>query len=1293
MSSYLGFQPTVSPNYFFISYNNEDADRVGAVTQRMAAKGVDLWYDHGIDYGDDWETVITERIHHSQAIVLFFTEGILRKKNSYVQKEYKIATRLYHKKVYVVLLDRINEAEIPDEKAAWWMDINEKQCITGFSYTDIDRLASDIIGALNGESRQGVVPPPKVTAQPENKPKRRGGCGKAILAFLLAVVLLLGTAAGAFAASPALRERVPVIEELFETLFPNAPGITPSDQNTSSEDTTDEPSEDTTEEPAEETTDAPSEGTTDEPAEDTTDAPSEDTTDIPSEDTTDEPSEDTTDASSEDTTDAPSEDTTDTSAEETTDESDEEQTTAPHEHHVVVDAAIAPTCTQVGKSEGKHCSDCGEVLVAQTTLPAKGHSFDDWYETLAPTESQKGEKRRDCTECDEYEIEAIAELAHNHDAWEQIVLEAVAPTCTQTGLTEGKKCSGCGETTLAQHRVSALGHTEVVDEAIEPTCTQVGKTQGKHCSVCDQILLAQNEIDALGHTETIEPAIAATCTETGLTEGKYCAVCEEVLIVQTVTSALGHTEVVDAAVAATCTTSGLTEGSHCSVCDEVLAAQIVLPAKGHTTVNDAAVEPTCTETGLAKGKHCSTCQAVIEEQQIVPAKGHTVSSWTEKTTDKHSGTCKVCNTVISEVHSMSGGKCEICGYVKQTDGPADDGDSVERSIHFAFDELCMYANGILLGRAFAPGHGHTSGWNSVAHVSDNRVDELYLSGWSGYVDAESCMFGYSIGGAAPVYLDEFTREAEDAVLSAAQFYGADSAHRMIITIPVGDMLGEYTISLYAKYPDGKQETLYTFTMVKTVTCPEQSEELPLFWINAEQLYAGAASNLAKNIEGAELRADGKYLALSSIGGKSAFDVIPVGSHVKAGRYLVIKYRIEADAQAEMQAGTREKLPIEYISDGEWHLAIVDLAQAGVLQDDDGNYIITALSFTCLDHDDAVCMDIGYMASFASVEAAEAYDAALGYDSISKDNTPPEKLTHMGLSFMLNSDGQSYSISGLGICTERVLILPSTYMGKPVTGIIGRAFWKLDYIVHVTFPESITYIEQDAFAYCNNLRSVTISSNMKEIGNWVFFGSGNLTDVYYTGTEAQWQEVYLGNSCFTSDYTVHYNAAITDPEDVQLPPEVTPPEYTDRFVVDMNVAENQEVYMPHFAAAGIFNPVCLLGYGNTVYLGNLDLSNYSKVLIYYSCDGSQITADAFAAASSLDIGLKSENSSFGEETFNNYDGALAYTQMVFSSNAWAGEGVRVAEIDLSDITYAGDVWAAVHNPQSTQICIHGVEFMY
>ena len=36
---------------------------------------------------------------------------------------------------------------------------------------------------------------------------------------------------------------------------------------------------------------------------------------------------------------------------------------------------MAATCTTAGKTEGKHCSACNEVIVAQTTVAAKGHDF------------------------------------------------------------------------------------------------------------------------------------------------------------------------------------------------------------------------------------------------------------------------------------------------------------------------------------------------------------------------------------------------------------------------------------------------------------------------------------------------------------------------------------------------------------------------------------------------------------------------------------------------------------------------------------------------------------------------------------------------------------------------------------------------------------------------------------------------------------------------------------------------------------------------------------------------------
>ena len=164
----------------------------------------------------------------------------------------------------------------------------------------------------------------------------------------------------------------------------------------------------------------------------------------------------------------------------------------------------------------------------------------------------------------------------------------------------------------------ACRHNWVIDKAVEPTCTQTGLTEGKHCSICNEVQIKQQIVPAKGHTIVVDSAVAPTCTQTGLTEGRRCSVCGEILVAQQVVPAKGHTVVIESAVAATCTQTGLTEGRRCTVCGEILVAQQVVPAKGHIVVIDKAVEPTYEKTGLTEGKHCSVCGEVLVAQKVVP---------------------------------------------------------------------------------------------------------------------------------------------------------------------------------------------------------------------------------------------------------------------------------------------------------------------------------------------------------------------------------------------------------------------------------------------------------------------------------------------------------------------------------------------------------------------------------------------------------------------------------------------------------------------------------------------------
>ncbi len=97
-----------------------------------------------------------------------------------------------------------------------------------------------------------------------------------------------------------------------------------------------------------------------------------------------------------------------------------------------------------------------------------------------------------CTEeavCEQCGYVKAAE-EHNY-AWS----ETKSATCTETGLATG--VCACGD--ITERTISALGHTEESIPAVPPTCTATGLTEGKKCSVCNETLTAQETVPAAGH--------------------------------------------------------------------------------------------------------------------------------------------------------------------------------------------------------------------------------------------------------------------------------------------------------------------------------------------------------------------------------------------------------------------------------------------------------------------------------------------------------------------------------------------------------------------------------------------------------------------------------------------------------------------------------------------------------------------------------------------------------------------------------------------------------------------------
>lgn len=107
-----------------------------------------------------------------------------------------------------------------------------------------------------------------------------------------------------------------------------------------------------------------------------------------------------------------------------------------------------------------------------------------------------------------YTVEGESECSHEY----QLTSETDA-TCTKNG-SKVYTCSKCLDS--YEVIVEATGHTEVIDEAVAPTCTSTGLTEGKHCDVCKAILVKQEVIEKAKHNYQ-----SGICTECGAKDPDY----------------------------------------------------------------------------------------------------------------------------------------------------------------------------------------------------------------------------------------------------------------------------------------------------------------------------------------------------------------------------------------------------------------------------------------------------------------------------------------------------------------------------------------------------------------------------------------------------------------------------------------------------------------------------------------------------------------------------------------------------------------------------------------------------
>ena len=111
----------------------------------------------------------------------------------------------------------------------------------------------------------------------------------------------------------------------------------------------------------------------------------------------------------------------------------------------------------------------------------------------------------------------------------------------------------------------------------------------------------------------------------------------------------------------------------------------------------------------------------------------------------------------------------------------------------------------------------------------------------------------------------------------------------------------------------------------------------------------------------------------------------------------------------------------------------------------------------------------------------------------------------------------------------------------VTSIGSSAFEYCTSLTSVTIPDGVTEIKEGTFDNCSGLTSVTIPVSVTSIDMVAFQECTSLKDVYYGGSESQWEQITIGedNEALTGA-NIHYNSAAPSAGTTPEPsPEPTP----------------------------------------------------------------------------------------------------------------------------------------------------------
>ncbi len=483
---------------------------------------------------------------------------------------------------------------------------------------------------------------------------------------------------------------------------------------------------------------------------------------------------------------------------------------------------------------------------------------------------------------------------------------------------------------------------------------------------------------------------------------------------------------------------------------------------------------------------------------------------------------------------------------------------------------------------------------------------------------------------------------------------ADTVAEGLETYVAGQLKeGAYSANLTVGTPVTEEE-------VPEVIPDHQLQNPPVYIIKAKDMMITNANQMKYEKE------DG-YVHFIPTGGDPNFLLF---NNQTGSRYAVVKYRTEYQANIQIFLGSEGSGPKDdttmleqaVIPDGQWHLAIFDtqtLVDRGVydgttaaflrLDVMESGYVLDENGQPSKDESGAwlklplpegATIDIAYFAFFETEEKINKFE----YAPVVTDKT----VYNVGEPIMITATGADKDWVGIAAADAAETL----------------RWW---YVADVGEGVAI-----------NALDNTAIQAGTGD-------ATGNLpAGDYYVVWVPNDQSMHGAQGLCRYPITIVDPNA--DPEEPVVPEGPAVENYLvpqSQWVITGHNTQLNDTTNPMVAAGGVESAALL--HQGSIALGNIDLSKYSKVVVMWGCDNSQVTIDHYNANANNRIMLLNAEMSM---VMSPAEGSII-AGGTYELKGWK---VTAFEIDLTGIDYNGPVWLAIDALPGTFALVASVEFI-